>query len=100
MNTLIPFLKHSNWVDLSVILLVILSALLLILVGLVAAIASRTRKPIYLFLIVTLLPLLLAMLGGFLRYANAERLLGIYPDLSAISVAEIRQEIQELQFPG
>lgn len=94
MDTLIPFLKHSNWVDLLVILLLILSSVVLIAVGIFASIASRTRKPIYLFLIVTLLPLLLAMLGGFLRYANAERVLGIYPDLSARAVAEIRQEIR------
>lgn len=94
MEALIPFLKHSNWVDLSIILLVILIAVILIPVGIFASVASRTRKPIYLFLLITLLPLLLAMLGGFLRYANAERLLGHYPDLSARSVAEIRQEIR------
>ena len=95
MDTLIPFLKHSNWLDLSIILLVILSALVLIPVGIFAFVASRTRKPIYLFLIITLLPLLLAVLGGILRYANAERLLDRYPDLSASSVARIRQEIRQ-----
>jgi hypothetical protein len=95
MDILIPFLKHSNWLDLSIIVLVILSAVILIPVGIFAAIASRTRKPIYLFLIITLLPLLLAVLGGILRYANAERLLGRYPDLSAGSVVRIRQEIRQ-----
>ena len=95
MDTLIPFLKHSNWLDLSIILLVILSALVLVPLGIFAFVASRTRKPIYLFLIITLLPLLLAVLGGILRYANAERLLDRYPDLSAGSVARIRQEIRQ-----
>ena len=92
METLIPFLKNSSVLDLTVMSLVILIAVILIAVGIWTAIASRTRKPIYLFLMITLLPLLLALLGTYLRFRNIERAAAMFPDASAEVVAALRQE--------
>ena len=92
METLIPFIKHSSALDLLVIILVIFVAVILIPVGLWTVIASRSRKPIYFFLIITLLPLLLALLGTYLRFRSIERAVAMVPEAGAEVVAESRQE--------
>jgi hypothetical protein len=92
METLIPFLKHSNALDLLVMILVILIAVILIPVGIWIAIASRTRKPIYFFLMIALLPLVFAVLGTYLRFRKIERVAAMFPDASAEVVAALRQE--------
>lgn len=92
METLIPFLKHSNALDLLVIILVIIMAVILIPVGIWTVTKSRRRKPIYFFLMIALLPLLLALLGTYLRFRKEERLIGMFPGVSAEVVASARQE--------
>lgn len=92
MEALIPFLKHSSALDLLVILLVIGIAVILIPVGIWIAIASRRRKPIYFFLMVALLPLLLALLGTYLRFIGIERAISMVPDAGNEVVAVSRQE--------
>ena len=92
MESLIPFLKHSSTLDLFVVMLIIAIAVILIPVGIWIVIRSRRRKPIYFFLIITLLPLLLGLLGTYLRYIRIERALALVPNASAEVVAEVRQE--------
>lgn len=100
MESLIPFLKHSNALDLLVITLVILIAVILIPVGIWIVIKSRSRKPIYFFLVIALLPLLLALVGTYLRFRSTERALDMFPGVSQAVVAEARQEAWITTFIG
>jgi hypothetical protein len=92
METLISFLKHSSGLGLLVMLVVILLAVILIPVGIWIVIASRSRKPIYFFLMAALLPLLLALLGTYLSLANVEKVAAMFPEASTEIVAGARQE--------
>ena len=92
METLNPFLKHSSALDLLVILLVILIAVVLIPVGIWIAIAARRRKPIYFFLMVALLPLLLALLGTYVRFIVIERAISDAPNVGKEVIAAAREE--------
>ena len=92
METLIAFLKHSSVPDLLVIILVLLSAVILIAVGIWIVIASRRRKPIYVFLMIALLPLLLGLLGTYLKSIESERAIARAERVSASLIAEVRQE--------
>jgi hypothetical protein len=92
MDTLIPFLKHSSVVDLLVIFLVILITVVLIPAGIWIVIKSRSRKPICFFLVIVFLPLVLALLGTYLRFRNIESALAQVPEASKAIVAEARQE--------
>ena len=92
METLIPFLKNSSVVDLLVITLVILITVILIPAGIWIVIAARSRKPIYFFLVLALLPLLLALLGTYLRFKSVDRALGMNPGVSAEVVTAANQE--------
>lgn len=92
METLIPFLKHSSALDLLVILLVVLISVVSIPVGIWIAIAARSRKPIYFFLMVALLPLLLALLGTYLRFIVIERAIGDAPNVGQEVIAAAREE--------
>ena len=92
METLISFLKHSSALELLVMLVVFLLALVLIPVGIWIVIASRRRKPIYFFLIATLLPLLLGLLGTYLSLANVEKMAAMFPEAGAEIVTAARQE--------
>jgi uncharacterized membrane protein len=92
MDTLIPFLKSSSTLDLLVLLLVILIAVVLIPVGILIAIFSRRRMPIYFFLMVSVLPLLLALLGTYLRFIGIEHAIRSTPNVSHEVVAASRQE--------
>src|ERR1700675_4173359 len=100
METLIPLLKHSSTLDLLVFILVILIAVILIPGGIWIAIASRTRKPIYFFLVFTLLPLLLGLLGNYLRFRNNERALALVPEARQAVLAEARQEAWIITYIG
>ena len=92
METLFSFLKSSSTLDLLVIILVVLIAVVLIPVGIWIAIASRTRKPIYFFLMISLFPFLIALLGTFLRFRNIERAIAEVPNASAEVVEAAREE--------
>ena len=92
METLISFLKHSSGLELLVLLLVLLVAVGLIAAGIWIVIASRTRKPIYVFLIATLLPFFLGLLGTYLSLANVEKTAAMFPEASAEIVTAARQE--------
>jgi hypothetical protein len=92
MESLIPFLKHSSALDLLVTLLVTFITVILIPGGIWIVIASRRRKPIYFFLMIAVLPLLLALLGTYLRFRGIERALSMFPEASNDIVASARQE--------
>ena len=92
METLISFLKHSSALELLVLLVVILLSVSLIAVGIWIVIASRRRKPIYFFLMATLLPLFLGLLGTYLSLANVEKTAAMFPEASAEIVTAARQE--------
>lgn len=92
MDALVSFLKHSSALDLIIILLVILSAVVLIVVGIGILIAAKTRKPIYYFLVLTLLPLFLALLGTYLRFKVIDRALADFPEASTEIVAAASEE--------
>ena len=92
METLIPFLKNSSVLDLLVITLVILITVILIPAGIWIVVAARSRKPILFFLVLALLPLLLALLGTYLRFKSIDRALAMNPGVSAEVVTAANQE--------
>ena len=92
METLMEFLKHSSTLDLLVILLVVFLTVILVPIGIAIVIAARRRMPIYLLLMIALLPLLIALVGTYLRFNNLERALANNPEVSAEVVAAARQE--------
>ncbi|MDQ2854876.1 MAG: hypothetical protein M3R68_00990 [Acidobacteriota bacterium] len=92
METLIPFLKHSSALDLLVIIVVILSTVIMIPVGIWMVVAARSRKPICFFLIAALLPLLLGLLGTYLRLRNVEMARALFPEVGSEVVTAARQE--------
>lgn len=100
METLIPFIKNSSALDLLVILLVLLTALTLIPVGIWIAFASRRRKPIYFFLAAAWLPLLLALLGTWLRFKVIDRAIAQFPDAGKEIVEASRAEAWILTYIG
>ena len=100
METLIPFLKHSSTVDLLVILLVGLITAIMIPAGIWTAIAARSRRPIYFFLMIALLPLLLALLGTYLRFRAAESAMAMVPEVSAEVVTAAHQEAWVMTYLG
>jgi len=60
--------------------------------GILIAIASRSRMPIYIFLLSALLPLLLALIGTCLRLVNIEQAISMNQDVGNEVVAAARQE--------
>lgn len=92
METLIPFLKHSSALDLLVVLLVVLISVILIPVGILIAIASRRRMPIYFFLVIALVPLLLSLFGTYLRFRGIESAIAEFPEVGNEVVAASHQE--------
>ena len=100
METLMPFLKHSSVLDLLILLLIILIALILIPVGIWIAIAARTRKAIYFFLMLALLPLFLGLFGTALRFIKTERVLARYPGVGAEVIAEVNRENWIITYVG
>lgn len=93
MESLILFLKHSSAVDLLILGLVILIAVILIPAGIWIAIGARSRKPIYVLLVITFLPLLLGVLGTYLRFWNIERFAAMFPEAGGAEVVTAaRQE--------
>lgn len=100
MENLIPFLKYSSVVDWFFIILVVFVAIILIPVGLWIVIAARRRKSIYLLLMMTFLPLLLALVGTFVRIRKVETLAARYPEVTAEVVARGSQEAWVLTYIG
>jgi hypothetical protein len=91
-ETLIPFLKSSSVVDLLVLFLVILISVFLIPVGIGISIASRSRKPICFFVMIAVLPLLLALFGTYLRFREIDRAIALFPEAGEEVVAAGRRE--------
>ena len=100
METLIPFLKSSSVVDWCFIILVISIGVILIPVSLWIVIASQRRKPIYLLLIMAFLPLLLALVGTYVRNSKVEVLAASYPEIGARTIAAWRQENSLMTYIG
>ena len=89
---MIEFLKHSSALDLLVILLVVLSTVVLAAVGIALALSARRRTAVYLFLAISFLPLLLSLVGTYLRFMAIDRALSFAPDVSEQVVAEAHRE--------
>lgn len=100
MENLIPFLKSSTVVDWFFIMLVVFIAVILIPVGLWIVIAARRRKTIYILLMMTFLPLLLALLGTLVRIRKIETLAARYPDASAEVISAASQEAWVMTYIG
>jgi hypothetical protein len=100
MENLIPFLKSSSAVDWCFIILVVFIAVILIPVGLWIVIASRRRKSIYFLLTMAFLPLLLALLGTYVRIRTIETLTAAYPDANAEVIAAWIQEAWIMTYIG
>jgi beta-lactamase regulating signal transducer with metallopeptidase domain len=92
METFISFLKHSSGLELLVMLAVILLAVMLIPVGIWIVVAAQRRRPIYFFLMIALLPLLIALPGTYLGLANVEKTAAMFPEAGAEIVTAARQE--------
>jgi hypothetical protein len=92
METLMEFLKHSSTLDLLVILVVVFLTVVLVPIGIAIVIAARRRMPIYLLLIIALLPLLIALVGTYLRFIDIDRALANNPEAGAEIVSAARQE--------
>jgi hypothetical protein len=86
------FLKHSSALDLLVVLLVVLCTVVLAAVGIGLAFAARRRTPVYLFLAISFLPLLLSLVGTYLRFMAIDRALSFAPDASEEVVAAAHRE--------
>lgn len=100
MDSLIPFLKHSSALDLLIFALVVLVGITLIVAGIWIALAARNRTPIYIFLVITFLPLLLGVLGTYLRFWNIERVAAMFPESGASVIAAARQEAMITTYAG
>jgi hypothetical protein len=87
-------------VDLFFIMLVVFIAMILIPVGFWVVIAARRRKSIYLLLMMTFLPLLLALLGTYVRIRKIETLAARYPDASAEVIAAGSREAWIMTYIG
>ena len=92
MDSLLSFLKHASALDLVVVLLIILLTGTLILVAVITLFATRGRKLIYVVLIAASLPLLLGLVGTFLRYDQIERSLSQVSEVGPEIVAAARAE--------
>lgn len=97
---MIEFLRHSSVLDLLVFLAVIALTVILIPVVIWIAIAARKRTPLYLALIVGVLPLLLALIGTYLKYKSMEMALVNNSDVSAEVVTAARQEAWIITYLG
>jgi hypothetical protein len=86
------FLKHSSALDLLVILLIVLSTVVLAVVGIALALSARKQTPVYLFLALTFLPLLLSLVGIYLRFMAIDRALNFAPEAGQEIVAAAHQE--------
>lgn len=100
MENLIPFLKSSSAVDWCFIILVVFIAVMLIPVGLWIVIASRRRKSIYFLLAMAFLPLLLALLGTYVRIRTIETQTAPYQDANAEVIAAWIREAWIMTYIG
>jgi uncharacterized membrane protein len=94
------FLKHSSALDLLVILLVVLSTIVLVVVGIALAVSARRRTLVYLFLAISVLPLLLSLVGTYLRFMAIDRALSFAPEASEQIVADAHREAWLTSYVG
>lgn len=92
METLISFFKSSTVVDLVVLLVILFITVVLFLAGIGIMIASRSRMPIYIFLLCAFLPLMLALIGTYLRFLSIEEALRQTPGVGEQVVVAARNE--------
>ncbi len=89
METLIEFLKNCGLLD----LLVIASAVILILSGIIVLIIARARKPVYGFLAAVLLPLILGVLDFDLKNRFLEQGYGFVGRLDAEAIEAGKRDL-------
>jgi hypothetical protein len=95
MRILIEVLRVYGWfsaIDWAVVSIAIAIGILLTVAAIALLIFARTRKPIYPFLLATLLPVLIAILGSFLQFYIAWNILR---RPHAISTSEVMLGVSE-----
>jgi hypothetical protein len=81
-------------------MLVLLLALILIFVGVLLLIVSRSRKPFYLLLVLALLPLLLGMLSTYLKTRELDRMLSVVAEAGGDVAEAARREAWIITYVG
>ena len=92
MEALDSFLKSSTVVDLLILLFILFITVVMVPIGIVIVIASRSRTPAYIFLLSALLPLLLALVGTYVRFASINEAVRQNPEAAEQVVVAARQE--------
>ncbi|HWN11239.1 MAG TPA: hypothetical protein VNO50_18530 [Pyrinomonadaceae bacterium] len=92
METLISFLKSSTVVDLLILLFILFVTVVMIPVGITIVVASRSRMPAYIFLLSASLPLLLALIGTWMRFVSIEEAVRQNPEVGEQVIVAARQE--------
>ncbi len=92
MEALESFLKSSTVIDLLVLLFILFITVVMIPIGIVIVFASRSSKPAYIFLLSAVLPLVLALIGTYLRFASIEEAVRQNPGVGEEVILIARQE--------
>jgi len=92
MEAFYSFLKSSTVVDLLILLFILFFTVVLIPIGIWIVFGSRSRMPSYVFLLSSLLPLLLALAGTYMRFVSIDEALRQNPDAGEEVVVAARQE--------
>jgi hypothetical protein len=94
MDYLISFLKNSSIIDFAFIFGAVFVGILLIVVGVVMLFAARTRKFLFVYLAIALLPIILGLAGTGVRWYSAERLMSLNEiEPSSEQAVEIRENL-------
>lgn len=92
MEALHSFLKSSTVVDLLVLLFIFFITVVMIPVGIWVVFGSRSRMPSYVFLLSASLPLVLALVGTYVRFVSIDEAVRQNPDVGEQVVLAARQE--------
>ena len=78
--SLYSFLRDSTIIDLACLSLVLFSSFVLTIAAIAFLVATKRRKPLYVFIVLALFPLIIALAGATFRYVRSERLLAEYAE--------------------
>ncbi len=92
MEALQSFLKSSTVVDLLILLFILFITVVMIPIGVAIVIASRSKMPSYIFLLCASLPLLLALIGTYVRFVSIEEAVRENPGVGEQVIVAARQE--------
>lgn len=92
MEALHSFLKSSTVVDLQILLFILFITVVMIPIGIIIVFASRSKMPSYVFLLCASLPLLLALVGTYVRFASIDEAVRQNENVGEEAVVAARQE--------